>query len=132
MANTMQQTDTDTTEENIGSADKKLRAEDTIVVTAAMQNLQAPGFSSITAEDIKKHPPARDINKFMITMSGVNMTGNSTSGQRDNNRQIDIRGMGPENTLILIDGIPTSSRNSGLQGWRGELDTRGDTAWVAA
>ena len=45
-------------------------------------------------------------------MPGVNLTGNSTSGQRGNNRQIDIRGMGPENTLILIDGKPASSRNS--------------------
>ncbi|STJ81911.1 Outer membrane receptor for ferrienterochelin and colicins [Escherichia coli] len=45
-------------------------------------------------------------------MPGVNLTGNSTSGQRGNNRQIDIRGMGPENTLILIDGKPVSSRNS--------------------
>ena len=42
-------------------------------------------------------------------MPGVNLTGNSTSGQRGNNRQIDIRGMGPENTLILIDGKPVSS-----------------------
>jgi ferric enterobactin receptor len=63
-------------------------------------------------------------------MPGVNLTGNSTSGQRGNNRQIDIRGMGPENTLILIDGMPVSSRNSVRQGWRGERDTRGDTAWV--
>lgn len=63
-------------------------------------------------------------------MPGVNLTGNSTSGQRGNNRQIDIRGMGPENTLILIDGKPVSSRNSVRQGWRGERDTRGDTSWV--
>lgn len=63
-------------------------------------------------------------------MPGVNLTGNSTSGQRGNNRQLDIRGMGPENTLILIDGIPASSRNAVRQGWRGERDTRGDTAWV--
>lgn len=46
------------------------------------------------------------------------------------NRQIDIRGMGPENTLILIDGKPASSRNSVRYGWRGERDTRGDTNWV--
>lgn len=39
--------------------------------------------------------------------------------------------MGPENTLILIDGKPVTSRNSVRQGWRGERDTRGDTAWVA-
>ncbi len=45
-------------------------------------------------------------------MPGVNLTGNSTSGQRGNNRQIDIRGMGPENTLILIDGVPVTSRNA--------------------
>ncbi|MFS9542940.1 siderophore enterobactin receptor FepA, partial [Klebsiella pneumoniae] len=60
----------------------------------------------------------------------VNLTGNSTSGQRGNNRQIDIRGMGPENTLILIDGKPVTSRNSVRLGWRGERDTRGDTSWV--
>ncbi|STW70794.1 TonB-dependent receptor [Klebsiella pneumoniae] len=59
-----------------------------------------------------------------------NLTGNSTSGQRGNNRQIDIRGMGPENTLILIDGKPVTSRNSVRLGWRGERDTRGDTSWV--
>lgn len=63
-------------------------------------------------------------------MPGVNLTGNSTSGQRGNNRQIDIRGMGPENTLILIDGKPVTSRNSIRLGWRGERDTRGDTGWV--
>jgi ferric enterobactin receptor len=65
-------------------------------------------------------------------MPGVNLTGNSTSGQRGNNRQIDIRGMGPENTLILVDGKPVTSRNSVRQGWRGERDTRGDTSWVPA
>ncbi len=108
-----------------------LRVEDTIVVTATRQNLQAPGVATITAEDIKKRPPARDINELIRTMLGVNLTGNATSGQRGNNRQIDIRGMRPENTFILIDGKPASSRNSVRQGWRGEHDTRGDTAWVS-
>ncbi|SUX75010.1 outer membrane receptor FepA [Citrobacter freundii] len=42
--------------------------------------------------------PARDVSEIIRTMPGVNLTGNSTSGQRGNNRQIDIRGMGPENT----------------------------------
>ncbi|AHG18894.1 outer membrane receptor protein [Chania multitudinisentens RB-25] len=106
-------------------------ATDTIVVTAAKQNLQAPGVSTITAEEIKRRPPARDISELIRTMPGVNLTGNSTSGQRGNNRQLDIRGMGPENTLILIDGMPVSSRNSVRQGWRGERDTRGDSAWVS-
>ncbi|TQI81554.1 ferric enterobactin receptor [Serratia fonticola] len=109
---------------------KETASEDVIVVTAAKQNLQAPGVSTITAEEIKRRPPARDINELIRTMPGVNLTGNSTSGQRGNNRQIDIRGMGPENTLILIDGMPASSRNSVRQGWRGERDTRGDTDWV--
>lgn len=105
-------------------------AEEVVVVTAAKQNLQAPGVSGISAEEIKRRPPARDISELIRTMPGVNLTGNSTSGQRGNHRQIDIRGMGPENTLILINGMPVNSRNSVRQGWRGERDTRGDTAWV--
>jgi ferric enterobactin receptor len=109
---------------------KTADVEETMVVTAAQQNLQAPGVSTITADEIRKRPPARDISEIIRTMPGVNLTGNSTSGQRGNNRQIDIRGMGPENTLILIDGKPVTSRNSIRLGWRGERDTRGDTSWV--
>lgn len=104
--------------------------EDTLVVTAAQQTLQAPGVSVITSEELKKHPVARDVSEIIRTMPGVNLTGNSTSGQRGNGRQIDIRGMGPENTLILIDGKPVTSRNSVRLGWRGERDTRGDASWV--
>ena len=98
--------------------DTPVSHDDTIVVTAAEQNLQAPGVSTITADEIRKNPVARDVSEIIRTMPGVNLTGNSTSGQRGNNRQIDIRGMGPENTLILIDGKPVSSRNSVRQGWR--------------
>ncbi|CAK9883706.1 MAG: Ferrienterobactin receptor [Candidatus Erwinia impunctatus] len=101
-----------------------------VTATAAQQTLQAPGVSTITAEEIKKRPPSRDLSEIIRTMPGVNLTGNSTSGKRGNNRQIDIRGMGPENTLILIDGRPVTSRNSVRLGWRGERDTRGDTSWV--
>ncbi|MBS1204482.1 MAG: outer rane receptor protein [Proteobacteria bacterium] len=104
--------------------------DDTIVVTAEQQNLQAPGVSTITADEIRKNPPARDVSEIIRTMPGVNLTGNATSGQRGNNRQIDIRGMGPENTLILIDGKPVTSRNSVRLGWRGERDSRGDSNWV--
>ncbi|OON38680.1 outer membrane receptor protein [Izhakiella australiensis] len=104
--------------------------EATMVVTAEQQNLQAPGVSTITSDEIRKRPPARDISEIIRTMPGVNLTGNSNSGQRGNNRQIDIRGMGPENTLILIDGKPVTSRNAVRLGWRGERDTRGDTGWV--
>src|SRR5690606_3797307 len=40
--------------------------------------------------------------------------------------------MGPENTMILIDGKPVSSRSAVRFGWRGERDSRGDTNWVPA
>ena len=103
-----------------------------VVATALEETKQAPGVSIITAEDIKKRPPANDLSQIIRTMPGVNLTGNSTSGQRGNNRQIDIRGMGPENTLILVDGKPVSSRSSVRYGWRGERDSRGDTNWVPA
>ena len=101
-----------------------------VVVTAEQELKQSLGVSVITSEDIEKRPPANDISEVLRTMPGVNLTGNSASGQRGNNRQIDIRGMGPENTLILIDGKPASSRNSVRYGWRGERDSRGDTNWV--
>lgn len=101
-----------------------------IVVTAADELKQTPGSSIITAEDISKSPPSNNVSEIIRTMPGVNLTGNSTSGQRGNNKQIDIRGMGPENTLMLIDGKPVSSRDSVRFGWRGERDTRGDTNWV--
>ncbi|WP_431484581.1 TonB-dependent siderophore receptor [Pseudomonas solani] len=103
-----------------------------VIATAEEETKQAPGVSVITAEDIKKRPPANDLSQIIRTMPGVNLTGNSTSGQRGNNRQIDIRGMGPENTLILVDGKPVSSRNAVRYGWRGERDSRGDTNWVPA
>ena len=38
----------------------------------------------------------------------------------------------PEKTLILIDGVPATSRNSVRYSWRGERDTRGDSNWVPA
>jgi len=104
----------------------------TVIGTAEETLKQMPGVSIITAEDLAKRPPANDISEIVRTMPGVNLTGNSPSGQRGNNRQIDLRGMGPENTLILIDGKPASSRNSVRMGWRGERDSRGDSNWVPA
>nr|WP_232924604.1 TonB-dependent siderophore receptor [Pseudomonas cichorii] len=113
--------------------DDVLELEETHVLGTAEQELkQAPGVSIITAEDIRKSPPANDLSEIIRKQPGVNLTGNSGSGARGNNRQIDIRGMGPENTLILIDGKPTSSRNSVRYGWRGDRDTRGDSNWVPA
>lgn len=109
----------------------KSLSEVTVLGTAEDAWKQALGVSTISAQDIEKRPPANDLSEIIRTMPGVNLTGNSTSGQRGNNRQIDLRGMGPENTLILIDGKPASSRNSVRYGWRGERDSRGDSNWVA-
>jgi ferric enterobactin receptor len=117
-------------EETSTEAAKAQQLEEVVITSAQEELKQAPGVSVITAEDIAKRPPTNDLSEIIRTMPGVNLTGNSTSGQRGNNRQIDIRGMGPENTLILIDGRPVSSRNSVRYGWRGERDTRGDTNWV--
>lgn len=107
--------------------------DDTLVLGTAEETLkQSLGVSVITADDIARKPPANDISEIIRTMPGANLTGNSTSGQRGNNRQIDLRGMGPENTLILVDGKPVNSRNAVRYGWRGERDSRGDSNWVPA
>ncbi|HBC5671865.1 TPA: TonB-dependent siderophore receptor [Citrobacter koseri] len=113
-------------------ATEKLADDDTMIVTAEQELKQQPGVSIITAEDIQKNPPVNDLSDIIRKMPGVNLTGNSASGSRGNNRQIDIRGMGPENTLIMVDGVPVTSRNSVRYSWRGERDTRGDTNWVPA
>ncbi|PYE84482.1 FepA family TonB-dependent siderophore receptor [Pseudoroseicyclus aestuarii] len=106
---------------------------DPIIVQAASEELkQAPGVSTISEEDLEAYPPANDISEIIRRQPGVNLTGNTTTGQRGNNRQIDLRGMGPENTLILIDGRPALSRNSVRMGRSGERDTRGDSNWVPA
>ncbi|MBS4432418.1 TonB-dependent siderophore receptor [Pectobacterium punjabense] len=102
----------------------------TVNATAEQELKQQPGVSIITAEDIKKTPPVNDLSDIIRKMPGVNLTGNSATGARGNNRQIDLRGMGPENTLILIDGRPVTSRNAVRYAWDGERDTRGDTNWV--
>ncbi len=101
-------------------------------VTAEQEARQALGSSIITAEDIKRRPPANDLSDIIRREPGVNLSGNSASGARGNNRQIDLRGMGPENTLILIDGKPSSARNAVRYGWNGDRDTRGETNWVPA
>ncbi|WP_165678858.1 TonB-dependent receptor plug domain-containing protein, partial [Metapseudomonas otitidis] len=115
------------------AAEQALELQETRVIGTAEQELkQAPGVSIITAEDIRKRPPANDLSDVIRREPGVNLTGNSTSGNRGNNRQIDLRGMGPENTLILIDGKPSTSRNAVRYGWNGDRDTRGETNWVPA
>ena len=103
---------------------------DEIKITAENQVKQSLGSSLVTAKDLEKRPAANDISEVLRTMPGVNLTGNSSTGQRGNKRQIDIRGMGPENTLILVDGKPVTSRNAERYGVRGERNSRGDSNWV--
>ena len=113
------------------TSEAALKLDDTFV-TAEQEAKQALGSSVITAEDIARHPPANDLSDIIRRQPGVNLSGNSASGARGNNRQIDLRGMGPENTLILIDGKPSSARNAVRYGWNGDRDTRGETNWVPA
>lgn len=104
---------------------------DTIVVKAAREELeQAAGLSIINEEAIEEASLSNDISEIVRKMPGVNLSGSSTSGQRGNQRQIDLRGMGPNNTLILIDGRPVTSRNAVRPGRASEQDTRGDSQWV--
>ncbi len=103
---------------------------DEIKITAENQVKQSLGSSLVTAKDLEKRPATNDVSEVLRTMPGVNLTGNSSTGQRGNKRQIDIRGMGPENTLILVDGKPVTSRNSERYGVRGERNSRGDSNWV--
>ncbi|PIO98081.1 FepA family TonB-dependent siderophore receptor [Pleomorphomonas carboxyditropha] len=103
---------------------------DPIVVTAEEQLKQMLGVSTITAGDLKKLPVTNDISELVRKMPGVNLTGTSSTGQRGNQRQIDLRGMGPDNTLILIDGKPVMSRNAVKMSRGGDRDSRGDSNWV--
>ncbi len=113
-------------------ADDDADTLETVHVTAEQIAKQALGTSIITREDIERRPPANDLSDILRTMPGVNLTGNSASGAYGNNRQIDLRGMGPENTLILIDGRRVSARDSVRMGVAGERNSRGDTNWVPA
>ncbi|MCU4676527.1 FepA family TonB-dependent siderophore receptor [Catenovulum sp. 2E275] len=116
---------------NAFAAEEELETLETTVVQAASEELkQAQGVSVITEEEFKRRPVTNDIAELVKTMPGINLTGNSSSGQYGNKRQIDIRGMGPENTLILIDGKPVLSRNSVKMGRSGERNTQGDSNWV--
>ena len=112
---------------NYSHAEEKLEE---IKVTAEDQVKQSLGSSLVTAKDLEKRPATNDVSEVLRTMPGVNLTGNSSTGQRGNKRQIDIRGMGPENTLILVDGKPVTSRNAERYGVRGERNSRGDSNWV--
>ena len=76
----------DATASSAPTASTSPAATDRVVVKAEQALKQTPGASIITAEDIRKSPPATDVSEIIRTMLGVNLTGNSSSGQRGNNR----------------------------------------------
>lgn len=105
---------------------------DSVTVEGLYERRQTTGQSVISSEDIRKMPVTNDLAEIIRKQPGAALTTASTSGQYGNKRQISLRGMGPENTLILIDGRPVLSRNAVRMGWRGDRNTRGDTNWVPA
>ncbi len=118
--------------QTVPPADEAVQELQTVTVTAQEQLSQSLGVSVITEEELEKRPPANDLAEILRTQPGVNLTGNSSGGSYGNQRQIDLRGMGPENTMILIDGKPVLSRNGAQMRRSGERDTGGDTNWVPA
>jgi ferric enterobactin receptor len=107
-------------------------AEVEVLGTAEEELRQSLGVSVITADDLVRRPPANDLSEILRTQPGVNLTGASSTGAYGNQRQIDLRGMGPENTMILIDGKPVQSRQASMMRHSGERDSHGDTNWVPA
>ena len=105
---------------------------DEIQVTAEEQVKQSLGVSVVTAKDLEHNPIENDASEIIAKQPGVTLSTNAPGGARGNKRQVDIRAMGPENTLILVDGKPVKSRNSERYGRNGTRNTRGDTNWVPA
>ncbi|SHF45937.1 outer membrane receptor for ferrienterochelin and colicins [Lampropedia hyalina DSM 16112] len=107
---------------------------DEVLVTSQAQNRWpvAAGMSTITAHDIQRNPPANDLAELVRYQPGVSLTTGGSTGQHGNQRQINLRGMGPDNTLILIDGKPVLAREGVRMRRNGERDTRGDSNWVPA
>ena len=103
-----------------------------IQVTAEEQVKQSLGVSVVTAKDLERNPIENDASEIIAKQPGVTLSTNAPGGARGNKRQVDIRAMGPENTLILVDGKPVKSRNSERYGRNGTRNTRGDTNWVPA
>ncbi|MFI9869698.1 TonB-dependent receptor plug domain-containing protein [Acinetobacter baumannii] len=60
---------------------------------------QSLGVSVITKEDLEKLPVRNDISDYVRRMPGVNLTGNSATGQRGNNRQIALYTIKIDNSL---------------------------------
>nr|WP_277395762.1 FepA family TonB-dependent siderophore receptor [Aggregatibacter actinomycetemcomitans] len=105
---------------------------DEIQVTAEQQVKQSLGVSIVTEKDLERNPIENDASEIIAKQPGVTLSTNAPGGARGNKRQVDIRAMGPENTLILVDGKPVKSRHSERYGRNGTRNTRGDTNWVPA
>ncbi|MFT3721849.1 FepA family TonB-dependent siderophore receptor [Pseudorhodoferax sp.] len=101
-----------------------------VTATAEDQLLQSLGVSIITQEDLERRPPANDLAEILMTQPGVSFSGASSVGAYGNQREIDLRGMGAENTMILVDGKPVQSRQGAITRRTGDRDTSGDTNWV--
>lgn len=113
--------------------DSQLESLDTINVnTAEEQVKQSLGVSIISEKELERNPVKNDVAEIIAKQPGVTLSTNAPGGARGNKRQVDIRAMGPENTLILVDGKPVKSRNSERYGRNGTRNTRGDTNWVPA
>jgi ferric enterobactin receptor len=116
-----------------GTASSDARLPEVKVLGTAEETLkQMTGVSVITAGDIAKRPPANDLSEILATQPGVSLSGASSVGAYGNQREIDLRGMGAENTMILIDGKPVNSRQGAITRRTGDRDTGGDTNWVPA
>lgn len=99
-----------------GHRDDRKAAEADIVVTATTREqsvIDAPAsISVITAEQLAKRPIA-DLTDALRDVEGINITGAS------NARDIYIRGMPGAYTLLLVDGIRQSTRDSRTNGTGG-------------
>ena len=111
---------------------EEIQKLDEIQVTAEQQVKQSLGVSVVTEKDLERNPIENDASEVIAKQPGVTLSTNAPGGARGNKRQVDIRAMGPENTLILVDGKPVKSRNSERYGRNGTRNTRGDTNWVPA
>lgn len=87
---------------------------DSIVVTATSREQQvkdAPAVISVITRDDLERLPYREVTDALLEIPGV-----SISPGEGNSRDISIRGMSPQYTLILVDGRRLSSRESRTNG----------------
>ena len=98
------------------SESRDVPADDEIVVTASNREqrlIDAPAsITVITSELLAKRPNA-DLTDALRDAEGINITGNS------NTRDIYIRGMPGDYTLLMVDGIRQSTRDSRTNGTGG-------------